>query len=88
MSLLPFSFLFFSTKFVFPFSFLFFASVDTGVRDSKPIIPEGVVRSVQITDLQKKQKAASFPVSTGGDTVIGDVPGVAALDLDSRLFSF
>ena len=46
------------------------------------------MRSVQIADLQTKQKAASFPVSTGGDTVMGDVPGVAAPDLDSRLSSF
>ena len=29
--------------FFFPF---FFMSVDTGVRDSKSIVPEGVVRSV------------------------------------------
>ena len=68
--------------------FLFFASVDTGVRDSEPVILEGVVRFVQIADLQTKQKATSFPVSSGGDTVMGDVPGVAASDLDSRLSSF
>ena len=43
---------------------------------------------VQIADLQSKQKAASFPVSAGGDTVMGDAPGVAAPDLDSRLSSF
>ena len=50
---------------------LFFASVDIGVKDSEPAIPKGIVRSVQITDLQSKQKAASFPVSAGGDTVMG-----------------
>ena len=46
------------------------------------------MRSVQIADLQTKQKAKGFPVSTGGDTVMGDVPGVVALDLDSRLSTF
>ena len=60
-------------------------SVDTGVRDSESVIPEGVVRSVQIADLQTKQKAEGSPVSVGGDTVMGDVPRVAASDLDSRL---
>ena len=63
-------------------------SVDTGVRDSEPVIPKGVVRSVQIADLQTKQKAEGFPVSASGDTVMGDVPRVATLDLDSRLFTF
>ena len=46
------------------------------------------MRSVQIADLQSKQKAASFPVSAGGDTAMGDASGVAAPDLDSRLSSF
>ena len=46
------------------------------------------MRSVQVADLQSKQKAASFPVSTGGDTAMGDASGVAAPDLDSRLSSF
>ena len=63
-------------------------SVDIGVRDSESIVPEGVVRSVQIANLQTNQKAEGFPVPAGGDTVMGDVPGVAALDLDSRLSTF
>ena len=46
------------------------------------------MRSVQIADLQSKQKATSFLVSAGGDTVMGDAPRVAAPDLDSRLSSF
>ena len=46
------------------------------------------MRSIQIADLQTKQKAEGFPVPAGGDTVMGDVPGVAALDLDSRLSTF
>ena len=60
-------------------------SVDTSVRDSESVAPEGVVRSIQIADLQTNQKAEGFPVPTGGDTMMKDVPGVAALDLDSRL---
>ena len=63
-------------------------SVDTGARDSEFVVPEGVVRSIQIADLQTNQKAEGFPVPAGGDTVMGDVPGVAALDLDSRLSTF
>ena len=63
-------------------------SVDIGVRDSESVIPEGVVRFVQIADLQTKQKAEGFPVSTIGDTVMRDVSGVATLDLDSRLSTF
>ena len=63
-------------------------SVDTGVTDSEPVIPKGVARSVQIADLQTKQKTEGFPVPAGGDTVMGDVPRVAALDLDSRLSTF
>ena len=46
------------------------------------------MRSVRIVDLQSKQKAASPPVSAGGDTAMGDALGVAASDLDSRLSSF
>ena len=46
------------------------------------------MKSVQIVDLQSKQKAASFLVSAGGDTVIGDASGVATPYLDSRLSSF
>ena len=46
------------------------------------------MRSVQIADLQSKQKAASPPVSAGGDTAMGDASGVAASDLDSGLSSF
>ena len=47
-----------------------------------------IERSVQIADLQSKQKAASFPVSASGDTAMGDASRVAAPDLDSRLSSF
>ena len=46
------------------------------------------MRFVQIVDLQSKQKAASFPVSAGRDTVMGYTLEVAAPDLDSRLSSF
>ena len=46
------------------------------------------MRSVQVADLQSKQKAVSLPVSTGGDIVMRDATGVAAPDLDSRLSSF
>ena len=63
-------------------------NIDTGFKDSEPVIPEGIVRSVRIADLQSKQKAASFPVSAGGDTAMGDASGVATPDLDSRLSSF
>ena len=62
-------------------------SVDTGDKDSESVIPEGVMRSVQIVD-QTNQKVEGSPVPAGGDTVMGDVPGVAALDLDSRLSTF
>ena len=63
-------------------------SVDTGVRDSESVVPEGVVRSVQIVDLQTNQKAEGSPTPAGGDTVMGDVPGVTVLNLDSRLSIF
>ena len=46
------------------------------------------MRFVQIVDLQSKQKATSFPIPAGGDTVMGDASGVAVPDLDSRLSSF
>ena len=46
------------------------------------------MRSVQIADLQSKQKVASFLISVGGNIVMGDAPGRAAPDLDSRLSSF
>ena len=62
--------------------------VDTGVRDSEFIVPEGVVGSVQVADLQTNQKAEGSPAPAGGDTIMGDVPGVAALDLDLRLSIF
>ena len=68
--------------------FPFFVSVDTSVRDSESVVPEGVVRTVQIVDLQTNQKAEGSPVPAGGDTVMGDIPGVAALDVDSRLSTF
>ena len=63
-------------------------SVDTGARDSEFVVPEGVVRSIQIADLQTNQKAEGSPIPTGRDTMIGDVPRVAALDFDSRLSTF
>ena len=63
-------------------------SVDTSVRDSESVILEGVVRFVQIADLQTNQKAEGSPIPAGWDTVMGDVPGVVALDLDSRLSTF
>ena len=63
-------------------------NIDTGFKDSEPVIPEGIVRSVRIADLQPKQKAASPPVSASGDTAMGDASVVAASDLDSRLSSF
>ena len=46
------------------------------------------MRSIQIAGLQSKQKVSSFPVSTSGDTAMGDASGVATPDLDSRLSSF
>ena len=46
------------------------------------------MRSVRIADLQSKQKAASPPVSAGGDTAMRDSSGVVASNLDSRLSSF
>ena len=45
------------------------------------------MRFVQIADLQTKQKVESFPISAVGDTVMGDVLGVAISELDSRLSS-
>ena len=63
-------------------------SVDTGVRDSEFVVPEGVVGSIQVVDLQTNQKAEGSPAPIGGDTVMGDVLRVAALDLDSRLSLF
>ena len=63
-------------------------SVDIGVRDSEFVVPEGAVGSVQVADLQTTQKAEGCPALAGGDTKIGDAPGVAASDLDSRLSFF
>ena len=63
-------------------------SVDTGVRDSELVVSEGVVGSVQIADLQITQKAEGSPAPTGGDTMMGDAPGVAASNPDSRLSIF
>ena len=60
----------------------------TDVRDSKFVVPERVVGSVQVADLQTTQKTEGSPTPASGDTVIGDIPGVAALDLDSRLSIF
>ena len=54
--------------FFFPFSFfskrlnlffLFFSlNIDTGFTGSEPVIPEGIVRLVQIADLHPERKAA------------------------------
>ena len=63
-------------------------SADTGVRDSALVVSEGFVGSVQIADLQITQKAEGSSAPTGGDTMMGDAPGVAASDLDSRLSIF
>ena len=63
-------------------------NVDIGVRDSELVVSEGVVGSVQIADLQITQKAEGSPTPTGGDTMMGDAPGVAASDPDSRLSIF
>ena len=63
-------------------------NIDTGFSDSEPVIPEGIVRPVQIADLQPERKAASPLVSASGDTAMGDASRVAASDLDSRLSSF
>ena len=63
-------------------------NVDIGVRDSELVVPEGVVGSFQVADLQITQKAEGSSAPTGGDTMMGDVPRVAALDLDSRLSIF
>ena len=63
-------------------------SVDTGVRDYELLILEGVVGSVQVADLQITQKAEGFLAPVGGDTMMGDVLGVATSDLDSRLSIF
>ena len=63
-------------------------SVDTGVRDSEFVVPEGVVGSIQVVDLQTNQKAKGSLAPAGGDTMMGDILGVVALDLDSRLSIF
>ena len=63
-------------------------SADTGVRDSALVVSEGFVGSVQIADLQITQKAEGSSAPTGGDTMMGDAPGVASLDPDSRLSIF
>ena len=52
------------------------------------MVLEGVVGTVQVADLQTNQKVEGSPAPAGGDTVMGDVPGVAALDLDSILSLF
>ena len=52
------------------------------------MVPERVVGSVQVANLQTTQKAEGSPALAGGDTMMGDVPGVAALDPDSRLSIF
>ena len=76
-----FFFFFFSS-----FSF-FFLNTDTGFAGSEPVIPEGIVRPVGVSDLHPEQKAASPQVSASGDSVMGDASKVAASDLDSKLSS-
>ena len=63
-------------------------SVDTGVRDSEFVVPKGVMGSIQVADLQTNQKVEGSPAPAGGDVVMGDVLGMAALDLDSKLSIF
>lgn len=63
-------------------------NTDTGFAGSEPVIPEGIVRPVGVSDLHPEQKAASPQVSASGDSVMGDASKVAASDLDSRLSSF
>ena len=52
------------------------------------MVPEGVMGFVQDTDLQTTQKAEGSPAPAGRDTMMGDVPRVAASDPDSRLSIF
>ena len=63
-------------------------NVDIGVRDSELVVPKGVVGSFQVADLQITQKAEGSRAPTYGDTMIGDVPRVAASDPNSRLSIF
>ena len=81
----PLSFFF---SFFFLFFFFFFTGVDTGVRDSEFVIPEGAVGSVQAAGFQTAQKVEGSLAPTGGDTSMGETPGVAALDPASRLPTF
>ena len=77
---------FFKNKTCSSFSFLF--NIYASFAGSEPVIPEGIVRPVQVADLHPERKATSPPVSASGDTVMGDASKVAASDLDSRLSSF
>ena len=63
-------------------------NIDTGFASSEPVIPEGIVKPVQVVDLHPEQKAASPPVSASDDTAMGDASKMAASDLDSRFSSF
>ena len=84
---LLFLYFFKKTKSVLPFLFSFL-NIDTGFAGSEPVIPEGIVRPVQVADLHPEQKAASPLVSASDDTAMGDTSKMAASDLDSRLSSF
>ena len=77
-------------RYWFPFfpPFFFWTRVDTSVRDSELAIPEGVVGSVQAAGFQTTQRVKGSLAPTRGDTSIGETPGVAALDLASRLPTF
>ena len=83
-----FFFFFFGTKSVSFFFFFLFTGVDTGVRDFEFVIPEGAVGSVQAAGFQTAQKVEGSLAPTGGDTSMGETPGVAALDPASRLPTF
>ena len=72
----------------FSFLLFFFLNIDTGFAGSEPVIPEGIVRPVQVADLRPEQKAASPPASASGDTVMGDASKTTASDLDPKLSSF
>ena len=39
------------------------------------MVPEGVVGSVQVVDLQTTQKGEGSPAPAGRDTTMGEVPG-------------
>ena len=52
------------------------------------MVPEGAMGSVQVANLQTTQRADGSLASTGGDTTMGEAPGVVALDPALRLPTF